>query len=74
MIEKEKVDKIFIDINRKLSSKYKGKMVAIEPASGDYFVGSSTSDAYKKASQKYPKKKFFFKRIGFKYAYFVGNL
>ena len=70
----EKIERIFTSINKKLSPKHNGKMVAIDPVSGDYFMGISTSDAYEKASQKYPKKKFFFKRIGFKHAYFVGNL
>ncbi len=70
----EKIDKIFANINKKLSPKYKGKMVAIDPVSGDYFVGNSTIDAYKEAIKKYPKKKFVFKRIGFKVAYFVGAI
>ena len=72
MADNKKIDKIFKEINSKLSSKYNGKMVAIDISSGDYFIGSSTMDAYKKAAEKHPKKQFVFKRIGVKVPYFVG--
>ena len=72
MADNKKIDKIFKEINSKLSSKYNGKMVAIDISSGDYFIGSSTMDAYKKAAEKHPKKQFVFKRIGVKVPYFVS--
>ncbi|MBI4145858.1 hypothetical protein HY489_00815 [Candidatus Woesearchaeota archaeon] len=50
----------------------KGKFVAIDEASGEYFVGDNELDAYRKAQKKYPNKKFVFKRVGFKTTYFVG--
>ena len=70
----KEADEIFEKINKELSLKYKGKIVAIDSDSGDYFFGASELDAYKKAIKKYPNKKFVFKRIGFKETHFVGAL
>ena len=68
---------LFERINKELVPRYKGKMVAIDTESGNYFVGDSELDAYKKAMQKYPAergKQFVFKRVGFDSAHFVGAL
>ena len=50
----------------------KGKIVAIDIDSGDYFVGNSELEAYRKAIKKYPDKKFIFKRIGFVNTHFIS--
>ena len=66
---------LFKKINRELTPRYKGKIVAIDAESGNYFIGDSELDAYKKAMQKYPDKRgkqFVFKRIGFDSTHFVG--
>ena len=68
----KKADEIFRKINNELSSKYKGKIIAIEPNTGNYFIGDSEIDAYRKAIKKYPKKQFLFRRIGFKHTHFIG--
>ena len=47
----------------------KGKIVAIEVDSGDYFIGDSVLQAGFKGREKYPRKQFFFFRIGFKAVY-----
>lgn len=65
---------LFKKINRELSPRYNGKIVAIDTESGNYFVGDSELDAYKKAIQKCPDKQFVFKRIGFDSTHFVGAL
>ena len=73
----EEAKSLFQKISRELSPRYKGKIVAIDTESGNYFVGDSELDAYKKAIQKYPDKQgkqFVFKRIGFDSAHFVGAL
>ena len=70
----KEANEIFEKIDKELSSKYKGKIVAIDSDTGDYFLGTSELDAYKKAMKKYPNKKFVFKRIGFKETHFVGAL
>ena len=65
------IDLVFEKINRE-HPQDKGKIVAIESESGDFFIGTSGMNAYQKAKQKYPHQQFVFKRIGFKSAFFVG--
>ncbi len=65
---------LFERINKELVPRYKGKIVAIDTESGNYFIGDSELDAYKKAIQKCPDKQFVFKRIGFDSTHFVGAL
>ena len=68
------VNKLFEKINKDLSTKFKGKIVAIDTESGKYFIGSSEIDAYKKAAKRHPNKQFIYKRIGFESAHFVGAI
>ena len=70
----KKLAYIFKKINKKLEERYKGKIIAIEIDSEDYFIGDSELDAYNKAKVRYPDKKFFFKRIGFTPTHFVGTI
>ena len=42
----EEANKLFGKINKELLPKYKGKIVAIDTDSGNYFIGSSELDAY----------------------------
>ena len=70
----QNVNKLFEKINKELSAKFKGKIVAIDTESGNYFIGSSEIDAYKKAARQYPNKQFIYKRIGFDSAHFVGAI
>ncbi|MAF36001.1 hypothetical protein CL622_02685 [archaeon] len=73
-LSNNKIDRVFEKINKELSPNFKGKIVAIDPNSGSYFIGDSELDAYQKAIKEYPKIKFVFKRVGFKTTYFVGAL
>ncbi|HLC61616.1 MAG TPA: hypothetical protein VJI52_01215 [Candidatus Nanoarchaeia archaeon] len=68
----EEAEKLFKKLNEKLSPKFKGKIVALETDSGDYFIGDSEIEAYRIAIKKHPKKEFVFKRIGFESTHFVG--
>ena len=70
---KEKADQIYEKVKDELEG-HEGKLMAIEVESGDYFLGKTTTEAYKKARTKYPHKKFFFKRVGFRTAHFVGGI
>lgn len=65
---------LFERISKELLPKFKGKIVAIDTDSGNYFIGDSELDAYKKAIKKHPNRKFIFKRIGFDSTHFVGAL
>jgi hypothetical protein len=44
----------------------KGKIMAIEVDSGDYFIDSTVVKAITLAQKKYPEKKFYLKRVGSK--------
>ena len=72
--EIKEADKLFERIDKKLAQQFKGKIVAVDTDSGDYFVGDSELDAYKNAIKKHPNKKFIFKRVGFDSTHFVGAL
>lgn len=50
---------------KKFERLQKGKIIAIEVESGDVFMGNTTIEAGLKAKSKYPKKLFYFKRVGF---------
>jgi len=53
-------------LKRLLEPKYKGKVIAIEVESGDYFMGDSVTEALTKARKVYPDKLFHFMRVGFR--------
>ena len=67
-------NKIFRKISKELLPEYKGKIVAIETESGNYFIGENELEAYKRAKRNHPDKQFVFKRIGFDSTFFVGAL
>jgi len=48
--------------------KWRGKYVAIDPVSGDYFIGNTPADAIRAARQKYPTREFWVVKIGYDYA------
>lgn len=65
---------LLVRINR-LEARHKGKIVAIEPESGDYFLAETGIEAYRKALGRYPDKAFVFKRIGSRWTHRqVGGL
>ena len=47
----------------------KGKIAVIEPASGEYFLGRTLTEALKLARQSYPGKVFYSIRIGYPYVH-----
>lgn len=53
-------------INRK-EVRHKGEFVAIEPRSGEYFIGKTMLQAFHKAAKHYPDTEFVFKRIGYRW-------
>lgn len=43
----------------------KGMIVAIEPETGDWFLGKDVIDALKRGRKKYPQGIFYFVRVGY---------
>lgn len=52
-------------LKEKLEPEHKGKIVAIDIETGDYFLGESVIEAVKKGREKYPNKIFFTAKVGF---------
>lgn len=72
--EIQKAEKLYSDRLRPLlEPALKGKYVAIDVASGDYFVGDEIMDAYQKASLQHPDRTFVFKHIGYSATRFIGS-
>ena len=55
-----------------LEPDHNGEMLAVEVESGDYFLGQTATEAYRKAKAKHPGREFTFLRVGSKAAFFVG--
>ncbi len=47
-----------------LEPEHRGEYVAIEPESGDYYLGRTMSEAYEKAAREHPDKRFYLVRVG----------
>jgi len=56
-------------IQPELPPSLKGKIVAIEVESGDYFIEDTPLKACIEGQKKYPNKQFYFKRIGYRSVY-----
>ncbi len=61
-------------IQPKLSERENGHFIAVEPDSGDYFIGETGREAVEKAQSKYPEKVFYLARFGYQTAYSLGGL
>ncbi|MBI4232742.1 hypothetical protein HY605_05935 [Candidatus Peregrinibacteria bacterium] len=68
----EKADEIYERIKGDLEKQYKGRIVAVEIESGEYFIGDTVLQAYNKGIEKHPGKTFVYKRVGFSAVHFVG--
>jgi hypothetical protein len=60
---------IYERIREELEPEHKGKIVAIEVDSGDYFLGENVIEATNKGREKHPDKVFYVVRIGFPSVY-----
>ena len=60
-----KGEEIYDQNKEKLEKAFLGKIVAIEIESRDVAgIGKSLDEAYEKAVKKYPKKQFYFRKVG----------
>jgi hypothetical protein len=60
-----KGEEIYEKHKEKLEKTYLGKIVAIEIESRDVAgIGASLDEAYEEAIKKYPKKEFYFRKVG----------
>ena len=56
-----------------LEPEHNGEFVAIEPYSGKYFLDKDSTQVAIKASSEMPQEKFYFARVGYKYAHKFGG-
>jgi hypothetical protein len=66
----KRAEQIYNKIKEDLKGK-EGKIVAIDPESGDYFIGNDVLDACDKGREKHPNREFLFKRVGAKAVYHI---
>lgn len=59
-----KADVLYEKLREQLEKEHLKEIIAIEPDSGDYFIGKDRREAEKKARAKHPDKLFFRRRIG----------
>jgi len=59
-----KAKAIYETIREEMEANYKGKIVAIDPESGEYFIGDTGMEASKKGKEKYPGRVLFRVRVG----------
>ena len=60
----EKGRKRLAELEKSLLPEHKGRIIAIEPESGEYLIGGRQGELIAKALAKYPGKLFYFARIG----------
>lgn len=60
-------------LQAELESKHQDRYVAIEPESGDYFLGNTFDEAVKAARAKYPSRISHTIRIGHRAAFHIGE-
>jgi hypothetical protein len=60
-----KASKLFHQVERRLLARHKGQVVAVEPDSGQYFLGEDVLEAARQAMAVFPHKVFEFFRIGY---------
>ncbi len=62
----EKGRKIYYEnLKDRLELEHKGEIVAINPETGDYFLGKTLLEAVKKGREKYPNAIFYSMKIGY---------
>jgi hypothetical protein len=61
-------------LQTELESQHMNRFVAIEPESGEYFLGNTFDEAVKSAKTKYPSRLSHTIRIGHRAAFHLGGL
>ena len=56
-------------LRQKLEPRYAGKIVAIDPESGDWFVGETLEEATARGRKKHPDSLFYFVKVGYPAVY-----
>ena len=60
-----KGEAIYQTLKERLEADHRGEIVAIEPESGDYFLGKDVVEATEAGRNAHPDKLFYYVRVGF---------
>lgn len=60
-------------LKAKLEPEHTGRFVAIEPNTGDYFLGDTSTEALVAAHEAMPDSRFYLKRIGYETTHRIGS-
>lgn len=61
----KKGDEVYQRLKPQLERQHEGKVIAIEPESGEYFLGADVLGALQKAEKRFPQKIFHILRVGY---------
>jgi hypothetical protein len=64
-----KGEQIYAALQEQLEPEHKGRIVVIDPDTGDYFLGDTLLEADTKARHRYPGKIFYAVKIGYPAVY-----
>lgn len=71
----DRAKRIYADqLQAELEPQHKGRFVAIEPESGEYFLGNTFDEAVKSARTKHPHRLSHTLRIGHLAAFHIGGV
>lgn len=60
-------------LKAELEPKHTGRFVAIEPNTGDYFLGNTSTEALLAAHTAMPNSRFYLKRVGYETTHQIGS-
>ena len=70
----ERAKRIYVErLQADLEAQHRGRFVAIEPESGEYFLGETFDEAVKSAREKHPGRLSHTIRIGHPAAFYMGG-
>lgn len=64
-----KSEEIYQNIKTEMEANHKGKFLAIDPESGDYYLAKTSLEAILNGRKEHPNTVFYIIRIGFPYVY-----
>ena len=67
--QNRRIRQIEEDLQRSLRARYRGRIVAVEPRTGRYFIGRPLLEALGKARTQVPRAQLYFLRVGSPFAY-----
>lgn len=71
MSDNKKRSDVVDRVAKRLTTKYRGRFAAIDPKSGEFFIGVDALDVALRARKEMPHTMFEFRRLGFPFTHIV---